>query len=108
VRLVPIVSVAAALCGCAPEFPPMATGLAGDHAFKARIAQTHGPGSSAGRLREVLVGEGFTVLFDPATRFGTALFRPQNLPCYGETRIDWQEDRRGRVARIQAQRQDCT
>ncbi|NNM72951.1 hypothetical protein [Enterovirga aerilata] len=107
-RLVPALAIAAALAGCAPEFPPIAAGLAGDHAFKARIARNHGPGTSAVRLREELIREGFTIVSDPATRLNTALFRPQNLPCYSQTRIDWQEDRRGRITRIQAQRHDCT
>ena len=101
------VAVIAALAGCAPAFPPISAGLAGDHAFKARIARNHGPGSSASLLRTELVREGFTVYADPATRLNTALFRPDNLPCYSETRIDWQEDRRGRITRIQAQRGDC-
>ena len=101
-------SIPVLLAGCAPEFPPIAAGLPGDHVFKARIARNHGPGSSAGLLREELVREGFTIVSDPATRLSTALFRPENLPCYSQTRIDWQEDRRGRITRIQAQRHDCT
>ncbi len=108
VRLASALALAAALAGCAPEFPPISAGLAGDHAFKARIARNHGPGSSAATLREELIRQGFTLYADPVTRLNTALFRPENLPCYSETRIDWQEDRRGRITRIQAQRNDCT
>ncbi len=107
-RLASVLVLTAALAGCAPAFPPISAGLAGDHAFKERIARNHGPGSSAAILRAELIREGFTLFADPATRLNTALFRPQNLPCYSETRIDWQEDRRGRITRIQAQRTDCT
>lgn len=96
------------LSGCAPVFPPIAANVPGDHAFKARIARNFPPGSSARLLREELAREGFTILSDPATRLNTARFRPDNLPCYGETRIDWQEDRRGRIVRVEAQRHDCT
>ena len=107
-RLASVLILTAALAGCAPAFPPISAGLSGDYAFKARIARNHGPGSSAAILRAELISEGFTLFADPATRLNTALFRPENLPCYSETRIDWQEDRRGRIKSIQAQRGDCT
>ena len=107
-RLLSFLSLAAALAGCAPEFPPIAAGGPGDQGFKARIARNHPPGSSAKWLRDELIREGFTVYSDPATRLNSALFNPENLPCFSETRIDWQEDRRGRITRIQAQRNDCT
>jgi hypothetical protein len=108
VRLASALLLATVLAGCAPTFPPIADRLAGDHAFKARIARNHGPGSSADSLRAELFREGFTLVADPVTRLNTALFRPENLPCYSETRIDWQEDHRGRITRIQAQRNDCS
>ena len=107
-RLTPALLVAVALAGCAPEFPPISARVPGDHGFKARIARNHPPGSSAQRLRGELIREGFTLFSDPATRLNSALLRPDNLPCFSETRIDWQEDRRGRITRIQAQRHDCT
>lgn len=98
----------AGLAGCAPAFPPVATGVPGDHGFKARIARDYPPGSPARRLRDDLSAEGFVIAMDPVTGYGTALSRPANLPCFGETRIDWREDRRGRVVRVQAQRLDCS
>lgn len=92
---------------CAPVYPPVAD-IGGDLAFKARIAETFGPGSPAARLRAALLADGFTILDEPRTGFASALFRPSNLPCYTQVRIDWREDRRGRVMVIQAGRQACT
>ena len=99
--------LALALSACASSFPPVAR-TEGDAAFKARIVTTYPPGSRADRLRAMLQAEGFKVSEDPATGFATALDRPQNLPCFSVTRIDWREDRRGRIAAIQAERHMCS
>lgn len=93
--------------GCAPSFPPLAE-RGGDSAFKARIAATYPPGSSGERLRADLAGQGFTVVYDPVTRLGSALDVPPNLPCLSETRIDWRENARGRIVLIQAARHTCS
>lgn len=92
---------------CAPSFPPLAE-RGGDSAFKARIATAYPPGSSGERLRADLAGQGFTVVYDPTTRFGSALDVPPNLPCLSETRIDWRENARGRIVVIQAARHVCS
>lgn len=96
-----------ALAGCAPSLPPIAA-LGGDAAFKARIAEAFPPGSRAERLRTALLRNGFVIVEDPQTGFASALDRPQNLPCYSVTRVDWREDKRGRIAIIQAQRHPCS
>ena len=56
----------------------------------------------------MLAREGFALLEDPVARRYSAILRPDNLPCYTATRIDWTEDRRGRIALIQAARHSCT
>ena len=96
------------LAACAPEFPPIVAGSAGDHVFKARIAQAYPPGSRAAAMRSELIREGFTLYDDRALRRHSAIYRAENLPCFSSVRIDWTEDRRGRIAEIQAQRADCT
>lgn len=96
-----------ALAACAPAVPPVA-GRGGDAAFKARIADRHPPGASGARLRAELAGQGFLFLEDSAARRYSALDRPANVPCLSETRIDWTEDRRGRIVRIQAARHPCS
>lgn len=96
------------LSACAPEYPPIAAGLAGDQAFKARIARNNGPGSPAGRLREELALEGFTIYARPYGRRYRAVLQAQNFPCFSLTQIDWTEDRRGRIVEIAAQRHECT
>jgi hypothetical protein len=98
---------ALALSACMPEYPPLAA-VSGDAAFKARVATRFPPGSRAGRLRAELAANGFQVFDDPQTRLATAVYTPQNLPCYSVTRIDWREDARGRVREIQASRQACS
>lgn len=100
-----LAALAAASCG--PRYPAIAD-LGGDAAFKAFIAQRYGPGTRAARLREELAREGFGLLEDPLGRRYSAILRPDNLPCYSETRIDWTEDRHGRIALIQAARHSCT
>ena len=95
------------LAACAPSFPPIAQ-TPGDAASKSRIATAFPPGARADRLRATLLAEGFTITEDPATGFASAIERPQNLPCFSVTRIDWREDRRGRIAVIQAQRHACS
>lgn len=100
--------VVALLAGCAPAFPPIAAGPGGDAAFKARIATSYPPGSSGVLLAELLVGQGFTVQSDLPSRRFTALATPDNLPCYSRTRVDWTEDRRGRILQVQAQRSLCS
>ena len=101
------VAACLALGGCAPSFPPIAE-PGGDAAFKARIATAYRPGMRADALRARLVAEGFAIAEDRSTGFATALSTPDNLPCYSLTRIDWREDRRGRILVIQASRQACT
>ena len=96
-----------ALAGCAPLYPPIAE-RGGDAAFKARIAETYRPGRRGADLRAELLREGFTLLADPGAGRYSALFEPSNLPCFTSVRIDWTEDRRGRIALIQAQRHPCS
>lgn len=96
-----------AVPSCAPAYPPVAA-TGGDTAFKARIATDFPPGSSGERLRTELAREGFVIAGDPRTGFFSALDRPPNVPCFSETRIDWRENRRGRITVIQAARHACT
>lgn len=96
------------LTACAPSYPPVAEGLRGDAAFKARIASTYPPGSPAARLRAMLAADGFRLIEDPAARRYSALAIPANLPCFSTTRIDWTEDGRGRIREIQAARHSCS
>lgn len=105
-RLLLLASLLAA-SGCAPAYLPVAA-TGGDSAFKARIATDFPPGSSGERLRTELAREGFVIAGDPATGFFSALDRPPNVPCFSETRIDWRENRRGRITVIQAARHACT
>lgn len=98
----------AGLSACAPEFPPIVAGTAGNHVFQARIAQAYPPGSRAAPMRAELIEEGFTLYDDRVLRRHSAIFRAENLPCFSSVRIDWTEDRRGRITQIQAQRADCT
>ena len=67
--------------------PPIAA-VGGDLAFKARIATRSPPGSRVNRLRAELAANGFRIVDDPRTRFGSAIAAPDNLPCYSVTRID--------------------
>ena len=96
-----------ALAGCAPSYPPIAV-TRGDAAFKARIAETYPPGSSGAALRAELVREGFQVLDDPIARRYSAIDIPPNIPCFSQTRIDWTQNRRGRIVLIQAARHSCS
>ncbi len=96
-----------ALGACAPSYPPIAA-IGGDAAFKARIATRFPQGSGADRLRAELAANGFALLEDPALRRFSAIDRPPNLPCFSETRVDWTEDRRGRIVLIQAARHSCS
>ena len=93
--------------GCAPSYPPIAR-TGGDASFKYRIATHYPPGSRGERLRLELEREGFKIAVDPTGRRFTATDRPPNLPCFSGTRIDWNEDRRGRITIIQAARHSCT
>lgn len=95
------------VAGCAPQVPSLAE-PGGDAAFKARIAETYRPGRRGADLRAELFREGFTLLADPGAGRYSALFEPSNLPCFTSVRIDWTEDRRGRIALIQAQRHPCS
>ena len=100
--------LALSLAGCAPSFPPIADGPGGDAAFKVRIATTYRPGSSGAALGADLAAQGFMIQADlPARRF-SALDTPGNLPCWSRTRVDWTEDRRGRIVEVQAGRNACT
>lgn len=103
--LAPLV-VAAILAGCAPTAPPIAFG--GDAAFKARMAERYPPGSPGARLRTDLAAEGLRIEGTPDGRRWIAYDAPENLPCYGRTRIDWREDLRGRVTLLTAQRAECS
>lgn len=100
-------ALALAASACAPSYPPVAD-MRGDAAFKYRIATAFPPGSPAERLRATLLREGFVIQDDPRTGFASAIARPGNLPCWSETRIDWRENRRGRIVAIQAQRHVCS
>lgn len=93
---------------CAPSYPPIAGSVRGDAAFKARIATAYPPGSAASRLRAMLAAEGFRLIEDPVARRFSGLEAPPNLPCFSTTRIDWTEDRRGRILEIQAARHSCS
>ncbi|MDB5592803.1 hypothetical protein [Enterovirga sp.] len=95
------------LAACAPSLPPIAD-RGGDAAFKARIATLYRPGSPAARLRADLAAQSFRLIEDPVARRFSALDQPPNLPCFSETRIDWTEDRRGRIVLIQAARHPCS
>lgn len=95
-----------ALPACAPSFPPIAEPR-GDARFKALIATRYPPGSPGARLRADLAAQGFVLLEDAAARRYSAIDRPPNLPCLSETRVDWTENRRGRIVLVQAGRQAC-
>lgn len=101
-----LVSLLAA-ASCAPVYSPLAA-TGGDTAFKARIATDFPPGSPGERLRVELAREGFVIASDQTTGLFSALDRPPNVPCFSETRIDWHENRRGRITVIQAARHSCT
>ena len=96
-----------ALAGCAPSYPQIAE-VRGDAAFKARIADGFPPGTPATRLRARLAAQNFRLIEDVAARRYSALEAPANLPCFSTTRIDWTEDARGRISRIQAARHACS
>ena len=101
--------LATGVAACAPTFPLVAVNTPGDQGFKARIAKTYPPGSDAAPLRADLVAQGFTLTADPLGRPRySAVLRGDNIPCASDTRVDWNEDRRGRIAAIQAQRLDCS
>ncbi|WP_375461131.1 hypothetical protein [uncultured Enterovirga sp.] len=106
-RLAALAVLLATLPACAPSFRPIAE-PGGDARFKARIATRYPPGSLGSRLRTELAAQGFVLLADPTGRRYSAIDRPDNLPCYSETRIDWNEDRRGRILVIQAARHACS
>ena len=95
------------LAGCAPSYPQVAE-VRGDAAFKARIADAYPPGTPAMRLRAMLAAQNFRLIEDPLARRYSAIEAPANLPCFSTTRIDWTEDARGRIARIQAARHACS
>lgn len=99
---------ALAMSACVPILPPIAAEVAGDAAFKSRIATTFPPGSRSAVLRAELEAEGFRVYDDLTGTRHTATYAATFLPCDIEVRVDWTEDRRGRIARIQAQRHDCS
>jgi hypothetical protein len=103
-----VVAAACLLSACAPTFPPIASTPVGDHGFKARIATMHPPGSRAAGLRGELAREGFVVVGADEGRINSAFWGADTLPCFSRVRIDWTEDRRGRISRIQAQRHDCS
>ena len=92
---------------CAPSLPPIAQGI-GDTDFKARIADRFPPGSRAALLRRELARQGFAFLEDPLARRYSAIERPDNPLCFSETRIDWTENRQGRIVLIQAARHVCS
>ena len=81
----------------------------GDQGFKVRIAKTYPPGSDPAPLRAELAAQGFTLVADPlGRRRYSAVLRGDNIPCASYTRVDWNEDRRGRIAVIQVERLDCS
>jgi hypothetical protein len=103
-----LASLVLLLAGCAPTFPPIAVNAPGDQGFKQRIAQTYPPGSDPAPLRAELAAEGFVLTTDPTGRRVSALYRADNIPCASYVRVDWNEDRRGRITAIQAERVDCS
>lgn len=105
-RLAALALLLATLPACAPSFPPIAAPQ-GDARFKALIATRYPPGSPGARLRADLAAQGFRILDDPVARRFSALDQPPNLPCFSETRVDWTEDRRGRIVLVQAARHGC-
>lgn len=72
------------------------------------MAELYPPGSRGERLRAELSAQGFTIGGDPASGRWVAYDVPENLPCYSRTRVDWREDRRGRISILTAQRNSCT
>ena len=98
--------LALALAGCAPTAPPIAFG--GDAAFKARMAERYPPGTPGERLRAELGAAGLRIEGTAEGRRWIAYDVPENLPCYGRTRVDWREDGRGRVTILTAQRAECS
>lgn len=102
-----VVALLLSIGACAPVVPPIAD-TGGDLAFKARIATGHPPGSRAAPLRAELARQGFAIAEAGDPPVVSAVFRTQNLPCYSVVRIEWREDRRGRIAAIRAARQACS
>ena len=99
---------AASLCpGCTPVLPPIAD-TGNDAAFKSEVALRYGPGTPAATLRATLADQGFVVASSEVPRFRYSATKGEaNLPCFSYVRIDWNEDRRGRIALIQASRLQC-
>jgi hypothetical protein len=103
-----LASLALLLAGCAPTFPPIAANVPGDPGFKDRIARAYPPGSEGARLAADLAAERFVLTSDPAARRVSATYRADNIPCASQVRVEWTEDRRGRIVEVQAQRLDCS
>ena len=97
----------AALGACTPLYPPIAD-AGSDSGFKYWIATRYGPGTRAEILRAELAKQEFVFGPSEAPRFAfSATKGATNLPCFTYVRIDWNEDRRGRISLIQAARLQC-
>lgn len=99
--------ILAALSACAPIFPPIAD-AGSDSGFKYWIATHYGPGTRAAALRADLAAQNFEFSVSEAPRFRFSATKAEpNLPCFSYVRVDWNEDRRGRISLIQATRLQC-
>jgi hypothetical protein len=97
----------AALGACTPLYPPIAD-AGSDSGFKYWIATRYGPGTRAEILRADLAKQGFAFAPSEAERFRYSATKAEtNLPCFTYVRVDWNEDRRGRISLIQASRLQC-
>ena len=95
------------IAACEPAYPPIAD-VTHDSDFKYLIATRYGEGTPAAALRARLAGEGFVVTASEAPGFRYSATRGEtNLPCFSYVRVDWNEDRRGRISLIQASRLQC-
>ena len=96
------------IAACEPVYPPIAAGVAHDSEFKYLIATRYGPGTPASVLRSELGAEGFVFSAAEAPGFRYSATKGEtNLPCFSYVRVDWNENRRGRISLIQAARLQC-
>jgi hypothetical protein len=96
------------MAACEPVYPPIAAGVAHDSEFKYLIATRYGPGTPAAVLRAELAGEGFVFTAGEVPGFRYSATKGEtNLPCFSYVRVDWNEDRRGRISLVQASRLQC-
>jgi hypothetical protein len=95
------------LGACEPLYPPIAD-AGSDSGFKYWIATHYGPGSRSDALRRDLTAQGFVYSVSEAPDFRYSATKAEtNVPCLTYVRVDWNEDRRGRISLIQASRLQC-